>query len=75
MFRGSIAPIDKCPYCDSEEGYYIKEKVAGAIHFKTKFDGTESDNSDMYDHLEHKSSKSAYCVNCHKRLFKVSELR
>ena len=34
------APIDRCPYCGSTDGYYTKEQVRGAVQYMYNFDGT-----------------------------------
>jgi hypothetical protein len=68
------APINKCPYCGSDWGYYTKDYIHGSTWYRCNFDGTEADNGDMYDPLTHEAGKYAYCLSCNKRLFKMSEL-
>ncbi|ASA22627.1 hypothetical protein B9T62_18645 [Paenibacillus donghaensis] len=72
--RKSKAPITQCPHCNSSEGYYIKEQVSGTVHYRTNFDGSEADNTEVYDYLKHRSGKLAFCINCNKKIFKVEEL-
>ena len=66
-------PVDRCPRCGSDEGYYTKDYLYGRSSFNYNYDGTESDNSGMYDGLNCKSGNIAYCINCGKRLFRLEE--
>lgn len=65
--------MDKCPYCNSKEGYYTKIQVKGSMIYRYNYDGSEADNGDMYDGLTYTSGKCAYCLSCDKRLFKMSD--
>jgi hypothetical protein len=67
------APIDKCPYCGSVDGYYTKQQAYGPCTRYYNFDGSFCDNSTMHDFICYKGGKIAYCVHCDKRLFKVEE--
>jgi uncharacterized protein with PIN domain len=62
-----------CPKCGNDESYYVEQRVTGKINFYINYDGTEAENSEMYEHLKHKTLKYGYCSNCNKRLFKVDE--
>lgn len=65
--------MDKCPHCGSDT-YYTKHYVSGTSHYYKRFDGEETDNTDMYGNLKHTlQSKYAWCADCEKRLFKVDE--
>ncbi|MGN5650409.1 hypothetical protein [Bacillus sp. Brlt_9] len=68
------APIERCPHCDSDCGYYTKLQIYGSSFSRYNFDGSEGENSDCYDGLNHKEGKVAYCIDCNKKLFKLSEL-
>ncbi|WP_267459218.1 hypothetical protein [Caproicibacter fermentans] len=35
------------------------------------FDGSETDNGEMYDLLQYSGGKYAYCLHCDKRLFRM----
>lgn len=70
-----IAPIKECPYCGSIDGFFTKQQAHGTCIMHHNFDGSECDNSDYYDYLECTGGTYAYCINCKKRLFKMSELR
>lgn len=56
-----------CPFCKSEE-FYEKEYAKGSITYRMRFDGEETDNSTMYDNLDHYSSGRAYCDDCNRYL-------
>jgi len=65
-----------CPYCGSEE-FFINQRFTGTCEFRMRFDmnNEDVDNDDMYDNTVYKNiGKYAYCSNCHKRLFPISEL-
>lgn len=64
--------MKECPYCGSDE-YYTKEHVRGNVNHYVKFDGQPANNMELYDYLNHKvRSKYAWCSDCNKRLFKLS---
>lgn len=65
--------IQRCPYCGSTEGYYVKQQAHGPITYKFNFDGSEAENGDMYDDLRITGGKIAYCLNCDKRLFNMND--
>lgn len=55
--------MNKCPYCDSNEGYYMTETVRRNLYFT--FDGNpnySSEDSTVY------SGKRKRCMNCNKTL-------
>lgn len=57
-----------CPFCGCTS-YYTKTYTTGVTCFNRNFDGSEADNSGMYDNLvTGKESGNAYCANCNKRL-------
>jgi len=65
--------MKECPYCGSDDGYYTKSSVRGTVIMRSKFDGSDSENGDMYDYLTHKYGKTAYCLGCKKKLFKIQK--
>lgn len=69
-----VAPVEKCPHCDSKEGFYTKDYIKGSTIYRHNFDGSEAENGDYYDFLDHKTSKYVYCLHCKKRLFEVNDL-
>ncbi len=66
--------ISFCPYCGSYAGYYTKDYVRGMTRYFYRFDGSEADNSSLYDMLYHTKGAYAYCANCDKRLFKMDQM-
>ncbi|KIV56467.1 hypothetical protein AM501_09950 [Aneurinibacillus migulanus] len=65
-------PINECTHCGSNEGYYIKQYAFGSIKQNFNFDGSEADNTEMYQHLNHKGGSVAYCSSCNKKIFNMS---
>ena len=63
--------ISFCPYCGSDAGFYTKDYVRGMTRYFYRFDGSEADNSSLYDMLYHTKGAYAYCANCDKRLFRM----
>ena len=69
----SVSKFTECPYCGGEE-YYAKYSVFGKIILRSRYDGKEADNREMYDHIHHKlKSKFAYCSSCDKRVALLEE--
>ncbi|WP_110954759.1 hypothetical protein [Anaerosinus massiliensis] len=65
--------MTECPHCGHDK-YYTKARISGVVYYKERFDGEEVDNFDVYDGTSTKLiSKYAYCDNCGKKLFKVSD--
>ncbi len=70
------SPDMVCPYCGNEE-FYIMQSYKGTCKFNMRFDMNNDDveNGDMHENTQYKTiSKYAYCNNCNKRLFPISEL-
>lgn len=65
------APISECPHCGDSEGYFVKVYLSGRSHTRYTWDGEYGDNEDMYDSLNAKVGKYAYCTDCEKRLFRM----
>lgn len=55
--------IKECPFCSSDK-YYVSEYCYGSYEFEESFTGEDCDNSGMYDGLNIKRNKSAYCRKC-----------
>lgn len=66
-------PLSSCKHCGSTEGYYVKVQISGSAIYRYSFDQSEQENGDLHDHLSYKYSKFAYCLDCNKRLFKLSD--
>lgn len=67
------APVSCCPKCGSDVGYYTKDYASGPVYYNHNYDGTEADNSEMYNGLVFTRGKYAYCLACYERLFKIKE--
>ena len=70
------SPDMVCPYCGNEE-FYVKQSYRGVCNYNMRFDMNNDDveNGDMHEFAQYKTiGKYAYCNNCGKRLFPVSEL-
>lgn len=56
--------IDKCPHCGSAEGFYTLSDYIN-VPLKIGFDGSERDNSEMYDCVtDIRYHRYAYCLEC-----------
>ena len=66
--------VTKCPHCGSDEGIYTKATYIN-IPCSMNYDGTEMDNSEMYDNAEgYKFGKNAYCLACGKIVCRLKKL-
>lgn len=67
-------PILQCPKCGNDE-IYIKARISGDTLYNYKLDGSNNaDNSEMYGNTTMaRLSKYAYCNNCNKKLFKITD--
>lgn len=63
--------IKKCLHCGSEEGYYTKDYAKGNARTYYLANGEFGDNEAMYDNLDHRCGKVAYCSQCHKKMFNM----
>lgn len=68
------APLDECPHCGSNEGYYTKVQISGSSIWRHNFDGSEHENGDFHESLSYEYSKFAYCIDCDKRIFRMADL-
>lgn len=69
----NIDEICECPHCKSNLGYYIIQRVSGIIHDNHLFGTKESYNSAMHDGLKYKTiSKYYYCIECNKKISKIT---
>ena len=64
----NFSDLKECPYCGGNE-FYTKDYVCGVLRYAERFDGTEADNTEMYDYLNMKEGAGrAYCRSCEKYL-------
>lgn len=65
----NIKEMEKCPYCKSKDGYYVKIQYSGSGIYRYNYGDEQTiDNGDMYDYLTGEFSKYYYCLNCKKRI-------
>lgn len=66
-------PIEKCPKCGGVD-FYVKQRISGTANYYDTLDGSKTDNSSLHDNLSYKTtSKYATCVDCKKKLFKITD--
>lgn len=67
-------PISLCEECGNDE-IYVRARISGTTEYNYKLDGSNNaDNSEMYENTSMtRLSKYAYCNNCNKRLFKITD--
>lgn len=63
----NFSQLAKCPFCGNEE-FYNKMAYRGTGLYFSNFDGSEMDNTNMYDCVSSKTSGRAYCSQCHRYL-------
>lgn len=67
--------MNKCPYCNSVSGFYTKDYLYGSSIFFYNFNGSGAkDNSALYDSIQHKQGKCAYCSECDRYLGYVKDI-
>lgn len=64
----SAHEVEACPKCGSRTGFYIRSRVSGLVQINYSFDGSGSDNQDMYTQLNHNDQKFAYCQQCESKI-------
>ena len=71
--REAKEPINKCPYCGSEDGFYTKQQARGQVIYYYNYDGSFHDNGQVHDNLSYNGGKVAYCASCNKKVFNMSK--
>ena len=59
--------LEVCPFCGCEE-YYERSRIKGYVCYSVRFDGEETDNTNMYDGTTTISNGKASCGNCERYL-------
>lgn len=57
-----VSNLIECPLCGHDE-FVVVGKAYGVVTYKQKFNGTASENTDMYDKLKI-DYKKVYCTQC-----------
>lgn len=73
MALPSIQDVKKCPHCGNDDEFYVKQTYSGQGLYRRCFNGFKTDNTEMYDCLNAKVSKRAYCSVCDKPVAKWDE--
>lgn len=63
-FKTKLSEFNYCPHCESKTGFYLKVQVQGTTITNHNWDGTEGDNTHMYDDLRDSGGKVGYCQGC-----------
>lgn len=66
-----FSQLEKCPFCECET-FFQKFQYRGSGLYFSNFDGTEANNTDMYDGVSGESSGRAYCANCMQYLGNIN---
>ena len=61
-----IQEVKACPHCGNDDEFYVVQRYSGQGVYRRCFDGYETDNTGMYDCLDFKVSKRAFCGVCDK---------
>lgn len=55
--------ITCCPHCGSEDGFYTLSDYIN-VRVRSGFDGREMENGEMYDGVDIRYHRYAYCISC-----------
>ncbi|HEJ2342260.1 TPA: hypothetical protein ACWLUJ_005777 [Pseudomonas aeruginosa] len=58
-----IQTLSECPHCGADQ-FYVVQVYSGKGAYHRRFDGYSADNTDMYNCLNHRASKRAFCSEC-----------
>lgn len=62
-----LTDLDKCPFCGCDT-FYVRYHAEGALKYRIRPDGSETENDNMYDTLLLTGGKRVYCDGCDKYL-------
>lgn len=60
-------PLSACPYCGCEQ-FYVRATVYGTTSVFYRFDGEPGDNTHMWDYVQTREQKTAFCGECQRKL-------
>ncbi|WP_326430338.1 hypothetical protein VQ574_21685 (plasmid) [Stutzerimonas frequens] len=58
-----IQSLSACPHCGCAE-FYVEQTYSGKGPYHRTFAGGLGDNGEMYDCINHKAGKRAFCSDC-----------
>lgn len=68
-----ITEVTACPHCGSTT-FYVEQTYKGpGIYHRSLIGEAGVDNSGMYDNLDIKVGKTAFCSDCHEPIAKWDE--
>lgn len=62
-----VSPRTACKRCGGTT-YYTKARVTGFVYTHHNMDGSEADNTGMYDTIKEQPGRTAYCSECGVRI-------
>ncbi|EOA3731036.1 TPA: hypothetical protein ACVFH3_006096 [Pseudomonas aeruginosa] len=60
-----IQTLSECPHCGADQ-FYVMQVYSGKGAYYRRFDGYSADNTEMYNCLDHRAGKRAFCSECDK---------
>lgn len=60
--------LKACPHCGSDNQFYILSTVSGKIAEHYLFNGERGDNTHMWDYVNTKPQKIAFCSECQRKI-------
>ncbi|XLY90485.1 hypothetical protein ACK8QS_22740 (plasmid) [Ectopseudomonas mendocina] len=60
-----IQSLSACPQCESDT-FYVVQTYSGKGRYHRTFAGGLGENGEMYDCLNHRAGKRAFCSDCHQ---------
>jgi len=61
-------PIDECPHCGEDAGYYLRVIYSGQGTAWYEYDGSPGNNTHMHDGVSYRELKTAFCAQCHEKV-------
>lgn len=67
-----IPPVNICPHCGSEKGYYVIKQAYGTCEQLYNFDGIQLNDNTKESKILFGGGKYAYCIDCNKKIFSIN---
>lgn len=68
----NVSELTESPHCGSGSYYYLST-VSGHATTWVNFDGSDADNTEMYNGIGHKTLKFVFCAECEKKIARIDE--